>query len=140
MPSATGYSSTPLIKKLGIREGFVISLINPPSHYFSLFGNWPQNIVITKDKKLKKNFIHLFTTKAEELFAQLPALKTELVDNGMIWVSWPKKAAKLPTNVTEDVIRDFALQIGLVDIKVCAVDDTWSGLKLVIPVAQRKKT
>lgn len=138
MLSASGYSTTPLARKLGIKEGFVIRLINAPENYFTLFEDWPEKVTVAKNKR-QKNFIHFFCTESKELFAQLPVLKNELVDNGMIWVSWPKKAAKLKTDITEDVIRNFALQIGLVDIKVCAVDATWSGLKLVIPIAQRKK-
>jgi hypothetical protein len=138
MPSASGYSTTPLARKLGIKEGFVVRLINAPQNYLTLFEDWPEKVTVTKGKS-QKNFIHFFCTESKELFAQLPVLKNELVDNGMIWVSWPKKAAKLKTDIIEDVIRNFALQIGLVDIKVCAIDDTWSGLKLVIPVAQRKK-
>lgn len=117
----------------------MVSLVNEPPNYLSLFDDWPDKVTISKQKNLKKNCIHLFAKNADELFTQLPLLKKELVDNGMIWVSWPKKASKVPTDITEDVIRNFALQIGLVDIKVCAVDATWSALKLVIPVAQRKK-
>ena len=124
---------------MGLKEGFTIRLINAPSNYYDLFPDWPLNITTPNNKTVKKDFIHFFTSEAEELFLQLPLLKNELLQNGMLWVSWPKKAAKVPTDVTEDVIRYFALEIGLADVKVCAVDATWSGLKLVIPVAQRKK-
>ena len=139
MAATAGYSSTPLAKKIGIKEGFVIRLVNAPKDYFALFTDWPDDVRIRKNEAVKKDLIHFFTTKAEELFSQLPKLKNEIKENGMVWVSWPKKAAKLQTDMTEDVIRDFALRIGLVDVKVCAVDATWSGLKLVIPVAERKK-
>jgi hypothetical protein len=138
MPPA-GYSSTPLAKKLGIKEGHLIRLVNSPDDYFELFPDWPVTARIAKDKIAKKDVIHFFVTDAAELKAQLPLLKNEIKETGMIWVSWPKSAAKMKTDVTEDVIRDHALRAGLVDIKVCAVDETWSGLKLVIPVKARGK-
>jgi len=132
-----GYSGTPLAKKLGIKEGFVIRLINKPDHYFELFTDLPASVNISDNKKLKKNFIHFFTKEEKELVELLPKLKNELVPDGIIWVSWPKKTSKILTTVTENLVRDYALKTGLVDIKVCAVDDIWSGLKLVIPVKDR---
>ena len=136
--ATTAYSSTPLARKLGLKEGFRIRLHNEPEYYFTLFTDWPLNIVLDKSSTRKKDFIHFFTKSAAELQQQLPKLKEEIVANGIIWISWPKKAAKLHTDVTEDVIRNMALAIGLVDVKVCAVDETWSGLKLVIPVKERQ--
>lgn len=130
----SGYSGTPLAKKLGIKSGFNIKLVDQPEHYFDLFSDMPADITNIKDKF---NFIHYFTKEAKPLEKTLIALKKELVADGMIWVSWPKKASKVPTDVTEDVIRTIALKNGLVDIKVCAVDEVWSGLKLVIPVKDR---
>jgi len=135
----SGYSGTPLAKKLGIKEGFKIRLINHPDHYFDLFTDMPENIAILKDKATKKNLIHFFTNQAKDLQKNLSLIKTEIEPNGIIWVSWPKKASKIETDITEDVIRNIALANGLVDIKVCAVDETWSGLKLVIPVKDRGK-
>jgi hypothetical protein len=132
-----GYSSTPLVKKLGIKEGFKIRLVNQPDYYFKLLGDMPEDISFTNDKKIKKNFIHYFTRQAKELQRDIVALRNEIEPNGMIWISWPKKASKIPTDITEDVIRNLALSNGLVDIKVCAVDEIWSGLKLVIPVKDR---
>lgn len=134
----TGYSGTPLAKKLGIKEGFSIRIVNQPDHYFDLFEDFPENIDIRKEKKTKKDFIHYFTKQSKELDRDIISLKNEIVSNGMIWISWPKKSSKIITDVTEDVIRHLALTNGLVDIKVCAVDDVWSGLKLVIPVKDRK--
>jgi len=139
MTATAGYFSTPLAKKLGIKEGFVVGLINEPKNYFELFTDWPQNVIVSKENSERKDLIHFFITGAKELFAQLPLLKDELRPNGMLWVSWPKKAAKVPTDATEDLIRDCALRNGLVDIKVCAVDEVWSGLKLVIPVKERRQ-
>jgi Protein of unknown function (DUF3052) len=132
-----GYSGTPLAKKLGIKPGFSIKLINAPDHYFSLFTNLPGGLVFDNDTPAKKDFIHFFTKQEDEFIKLLPQLRKEIKPNGSIWVSWPKKASKVPADITEDTIRNFALKNGLVDIKVCAVDDIWSGLKLVIPVAER---
>lgn len=136
MPTA-GYSGTPLAKKLGIKEGFKMRLINPPEYYFELFTDMPGNISIVKDTKIKKNFIHFFVKQLKNLHKNIASLKNEIKPNGIIWISWPKKASKVATDVTEDVVRNIALANGLVDIKVCAVDEIWSGLKLVIPVKDR---
>src|SRR5258708_39467907 len=135
-----GYSGTPLAKKLGIKEGFTIKLINAPGYYLKLFLDFPSNIKIIKDAKTKINFIHLFPANAEELNNKLLVLKNQLQPDGMVWVSWYKRSAKIATDVTEDIIRSIALKNGLVDIKVCAVDELWSGLKLVIPVKDRVKS
>ena len=133
----SGYSGTPLLKKLGIKEGFTISVFNQPDYYFDLFTDLPK-IKITKDKKAKKDFIHYFVTKEKDLVKDINDLKEQIVQNGMIWISWPKKSSKVETDITEDVIRNLALKNGLVDVKVCAVDEVWSGLKLVIPLKDRK--
>ncbi|WP_295796120.1 DUF3052 domain-containing protein [Mucilaginibacter sp.] len=132
-----GYSGTPLAKKLGIKAGFNMVLINAPEHYFSLFTDLPADLTINNGEPAAKDFIHFFTKQKDEYLNLLPELKGQIKPNGMIWVSWPKKASKVATDITEDIIRNFALQNGLVDIKVCAVDEVWSGLKLVIPVAER---
>lgn len=134
-----GYSGTPLAKKLGIKEGFKIRLVDQPDYYFDLFTDLPQPLSLMKDKKTKKNLIHYFTKSAAALRKDIVALRNEIEPNGMIWISWPKKASKITTDITEDTIRELALKNGLVDIKVCAVDETWSGLKLVIPVMDRSK-
>ncbi len=132
-----GYSGTPLAKKLGIKGGFHIRLANEPDYYFSLFDNMPGNVSVLSEKKSKKNMIHYFVTQAKMLQKDIASLKNEIEPDGMIWVSWPKKAARVVTDITEDVIRNLALNNGLVDIKVCAVDEIWSGLKLVIPLKDR---
>ncbi len=133
-----GYSGTPLSKKLGYKEGFKIRLVHPPEYYFDLFVDFPENISILKDKKTKKNLIHYFTKEVKDLYADILNLRNELEQTGMLWISWPKKASKIPTDITEDLIRELALKNGLVDVKVCAVDEIWSGLKLVIPVKDRR--
>jgi len=132
-----GYSGTLLAKKLGIKEGFKIRLVNHPEYYFKLFDDFPENVIIKSEKKSKKNLIHFFTKEASELIDNIVLLKNEIEENGMIWISWPKKASKIQTDITEDTVRNLALHNGLVDIKVCAVDEIWSGLKLVIPVKDR---
>jgi hypothetical protein len=137
MAQTTGYSGTPLAKKLGIKTGFHIRLINAPGYYFELFTDLPAQINMVADETSLKDFIHFFTKSEQEYVQILPRVKNEIKPNGMIWVSWPKKASKVITDVTEDLVRTYALKIGLVDIKVCAVDEIWSGLKLVIPVKDR---
>ena len=137
--NTAGYSATPLAKKLGIKDGFVIRLVGQPTYYFDLFEDMPLNIQILDDTTKSKNLIHYFTRQADDLLRDIPLLKREIQTNGMIWISWPKKASKITTDITEDVIRNLALSNGLVDIKVCAIDEVWSGLKLVIPVKDRAK-
>jgi hypothetical protein len=136
IPFNSGYSGTPLMKKLGIKDGLTIRLINPPAYYSDLFENL-NNVTISSDKKIKKDCIHFFSANATELHKNIPLLKKEIKQNGMIWVSWPKKSSKVITDITEDTIRAIALSNNLVDIKVCAIDETWSGLKLVIPLKLR---
>ncbi len=132
-----GYSGTPLAKKLGIKGDFHIDLINAPEYYLCLFTDLPANLYFDNDRDAKIDLIHFFTKSQEEYKSVLPQLKNRVKSKGSIWISWPKKSSKVPADVTEDIIRNFALQIGLVDIKVCAVDEIWSGLKLVIPVKDR---
>jgi len=134
-PSA-GYSGTPLDKKLGIKPGFNIQLVNAPEYYFQLFRELPVDLHFDENDE-PKDLIHFFTNQEDELITMLPILREQIKSNGMIWVSWPKKTSKIDTDVTEDTIRNFALRIGLVDVKVCAIDEIWSGLKLVIPVKDR---
>ena len=133
-----GYSKTPLAKKLGIKAGFSVKLVNAPEDYWGLFNDLPDDIRVNDNAIKLHDFIHFFTRDEKELTKVLPKLKNEMVQNGMIWVSWPKKSAKIACNITEQEVRETALRNGLVDIKVCAVDEVWSGLKLVIPVLSRK--
>ncbi|WP_020527167.1 DUF3052 family protein [Flexithrix dorotheae] len=133
-----GYSGTPLAKKLGIKSGFILKIINQPDDFFDFFEEFPENITFEDSPETLKDVIHFFTMEVKNLHSTLKQLKTEIKQNGMIWVSWPKKASKVPTDVNEDIIRGFALETGLVDVKVCAVSKIWSGLKLVIPVKDRK--
>jgi hypothetical protein len=132
-----GYSMKPLAQKLGIKPGFRMAVINPPSHYADLIAPLPDAVSFHAADEGRLNCLHLFVRTAAELEQHLAPSKTRIVPNGMIWVSWPKRTAKVPTDLTEDRIRQLAIQLGLVDVKVCAVDAVWSGLKLVIPVANR---
>lgn len=132
-----GYSGTPLAKKLGIKAGFRVYVVHAPDGYLSLLEPFPDDITILNRLAGKVNLIHFFTKEKAELAARLANYRERIVADGMIWVSWPKKAAKIATDVTEDVIREIALPLGLVDTKVCAVDEVWSGLKLVIRLENR---
>jgi len=135
-----GYSGTPLVGKLGIRPNEKIVALNPPANYTALLDGLPDGAEITKRLMAKARFVHLFVTRRGELTKRLSALRTTLDEAGTLWVSWPKKASKVPTDVTEDTIREVALPLGFVDVKVCAVDDIWSGLKLMIRRTERKST
>jgi hypothetical protein len=137
-----GYSGTPLAKKLGIKEGFVVAAVNAPKEYLGLVEPLPSSVKVThfgndtlataRLSASSVDLIHFFTNSRDELARGLARYMKLIKQEGTIWVSWYKRAAKLPTEITEDVIRDVCLPLGLVDIKVCAVDEKWSGLKLVI--------
>src|SRR5215211_6392476 len=127
-----GYSGTPLLQKLGIRPNEQIIALNAPENYPALLEKLPAGAVITDRLTASARFVHLFVSERAELERRLSTLRTKLDDAGVIWVSWRKKAARVPTDITEDVIRAVALPLGFVDVKVCAVDETWSGLKLMV--------
>jgi hypothetical protein len=132
-----GYSGTPLVKKLGIKENYILKPVNEPGNYFDLLLGLPPSVSIVQEKDTDIDCIHWFTTSLHDLHVKLPAYMKQIKSNGMIWISWPKKTSKVPTDITEDRIRDEALPLGLVDVKVCAVDDTWSALKLVYRLENR---
>jgi len=135
--NTTGYSGTPLVKKLGIKAGDRIHAVNAPADYFALVAPLPNEVTILSRATDNLSFVHIFTVSRSDLTKLLVKFLPRIQRNGMIWVSWPKKVANLPTDVTEDVIRELALPLDLVDVKVCAVDQTWSGLKLVIRKEKR---
>src|ERR1700730_4214834 len=135
-----GYSGTPLAQKLGIKSGTTVVALNAPSNYRKLLGKLPIDVTFTNRIGANGNFVHLFTKNRSELAKQLKELRRQIAENGVVWISWPKKSSRVNTDITEDVIRDAALPIGFVDIKVCAVDETWSGLKLMIRRENRKST
>jgi len=136
--SPTGYSGTPLWKKLGILAGDTVLTMNAPAGYRKLLAGLPKGVAFITEADPPLDFVHLFVESAADLAARLAQLRPDLAQDGVIWVSWPKKASGVKTDVTEDVIRAAALPLGLVDVKVCALDAIWSGLKLVIRVANRK--
>jgi hypothetical protein len=127
-----GYSGTSLAKKLGIKENSTVAAVNAPDNYPELLSPLPDGVRMSSEPKPETDIIHFFTNSRDELSRGLVKYKNFIKQDGTIWVSWYKKAAKLPTEITEDTVRDVALPLGLVDIKVCAVDEKWSGLKLVI--------
>ena len=139
MPPTAGYSGTPLAKKLGFKPGFRCYTNEPIADYRARFASLPDDLTFLTKPASPLDFAHLFIISVRELETSVTKLHKLLAPAGMIWVSWPKKAAMIPTDVDEGVIREFALSMGLVDVKVCAVDDVWSGLKLVIPVKLRPK-
>ncbi len=128
---STGYSKTPLIKKLGIKAGYKARFINAPDYYLDILGPLPEDLTLLKSKRKLANFIHLFCKDIASFEKHFFKIKDEIEKDGMIWVSWYKKASKIPTDLNEDIIRNTALNLGLVDVKVCAVDEKWSGLKIV---------
>jgi hypothetical protein len=133
-----GYSGTPLAQKLGIKPGMTVSLISAPANYPKLLGKSANDAHFTDRIRPGADFIHFFTQRRSELEKQLKRLRTKLAEAGTLWVSWPKKSAGVATDITEDVIRAVALPLGFVDVKVCAVDETWSGLKLMIRRTNRR--
>jgi Protein of unknown function (DUF3052). len=127
-----GYSGTPLAKKLGIKDGSVVVAVNAPDDYAELLAPIPDGVIIKNSPQSNVDLIHLFTNSRAGLFHDLSKFRNLIKQDGIIWVSWYKKSAKLATEITEDTVREAAFPLGLVDIKVCAVDEKWSGLKLVI--------
>jgi hypothetical protein len=132
-----GYSGTPLPKKLGIKAGNRVAALNAPRDYRELVIPWPEGAMLTARAEARTDLVHLFVTERDVLAKEAKRLRALLAPDAVLWVSWPKKAAKLPTDITEDVIREVVLPMGWVDVKVCAVDATWSGLKLVVRKALR---
>ena len=134
-----GYSGKPLVQKLGIKPGFCIFVDGLSIAYADVVGELPDDVRIASTAKSPLDMVHFFAAEAKGLAAKLRGYRKAIAPDGMIWASWPKKASGVVTDVTETLVRETALANGLVDIKICAVDDVWSGLKLVIPVKDRVK-
>jgi hypothetical protein len=130
--STAGYSGTPLVRKLGFKAGMRAHYVNAPPDLDTLVGELPDGVRVLARAGDDLDLVALFVTERRDLARRLAALQPRLAPDGMIWVAWPKRASKVTTDITEDVVRDVALPRGLVDVKVCAIDETWSGLKLVI--------
>ncbi len=138
MSGSAGYSGTPLAKKLGFKPGLRVKTKGAPAEYLDLIDPIPEGVAVSSRLRAPVDILHLFVRRERELQRDLPTAMHVIEQNGAIWVSWPKKSSGVATDVTEDRIRASALPLGLVDIKVCAVDAVWSGLKLVIRRENRR--
>lgn len=127
-----GYSGTPLAAKLGIKAESNIAVVGAPTDYLTLLSPLPEGVKVGRRTSPDVDLVHLFSTRKADLARRLKGYRTALKPTAAVWVSWPKKASRVPTDITEDTIREVALPLGFVDIKVCAVSDVWSGLKLVV--------
>jgi hypothetical protein len=132
-----GYSGTPLPKKLGIREGARLALVRAPQGFEHTLGNLPPGVLVHEQARGRLDVIVFFATRRRELERRFPAFARALVPDGGLWVSWPKRTSGVATDVTENVAREVGLAAGLVDNKVCAIDDTWSGLRFVYRLEDR---
>ena len=135
-PSA-GYSGTPLVKKLGIQGGMTVQVIGAPAPYERIVDGLPPDLRFVARTTVRTQLVHLFVTDGARLQRTLSTLREKLPADAVVWVSWPKKASGMATDVDENAVRRVALPLGWVDVKVCAIDATWSGLKLVVRKALR---
>lgn len=142
MGSAAGYSGTPLVKKLGLKRGMRVRLLHPPDYYWTLLGAEPAAMAVaqlTDGSDEKADFTHLFASDPETLEEAFAAARAGMQKGGLVWASWPKKSSGIQSQIGRSEVMAVGKKSRLVDIKVCAVDDIWSGLKFVIPVEDRKK-
>jgi hypothetical protein len=133
-----GYSGTALAKKLGIKSSTKLFVSGGPENYLQLVSPLPEGVQLVRRLGSETDIVHIFVTERARLIEALGSTLAKMKPDGAIWVSWPKKASRMESDITEDTIREVALPMGLVDIKVCAVDETWSGLKLVLRREKRK--
>lgn len=137
MPQPAGYSGTPLPKKLGIKPGSRVAFPHAPADFGDTLGALPEDVVVLEDGDDAADLVVFFTKDADELESAFAGLGKRVYPAGMLWIAWPKKASGVATDLTEDVIRAIGLEAGMVDVKVCAIDATWSGLKFVYRLADR---
>jgi Protein of unknown function (DUF3052) len=130
--AAAGYSGTPLAKKLGFKPGFAAAYVSAPDGFDDLLGDLPDGVTVRRRLRGPLDLIVCFVTARRDLEKRLTQLRAALAPDGMLWIAWPKRASGVQTDMTEDVVREVALPTGLVDTKVAAIDQTWSGLRLVI--------
>jgi hypothetical protein len=130
--AAAGYSKSPLAKKLGIAEGSKVFAKNSPAAYAQLLEPLPPRVVFQTKLTKDTDVVHVFSDRRSALATELGSLRLRARADAVVWISWPKKASKVATDITEDTIRQIALPLGFVDVKVCAIDNVWSGLKLVV--------
>lgn len=135
--ATAGYSGTPLAKKLGIKPNFKLKLYFEPDYYFQLFEDLPSDLEIMEGQGSNIDFIHVFVKEKSLLLDKIQEIKGSLKKNGQVWISWPKGASKIPTDLNREIIREIGLSAGLVDVKVAAVDEIWSGLKFVYRLKDR---
>ena len=138
----TGYSRRSLVEKLGIKEGFRIAIFSAPENYAATLGRLPKDVVLMDSVRAPHaspslDLIHCFVKNKEDLKARISALKQKISPDGVLWISWPKGSSGVSTDLNENVVREIGLKNGLVDVKVCAVDETWSGLKFVYRLKDR---
>ena len=134
---SAGYSGAPLAKKLGIKEGARVAFVDAPDGFDETVAPLPDGVKLGRDAVPGLDVVVFFTTERTALEARIEALMAAIAPNGAVWIGWPKRASGVETDMTEDVVRDVALPLGLVDNKVCAIDETWSGLRLVIRLENR---
>ena len=132
-----GYSKRSLSDKLGIKEGFRIAILNPPKNYTKMLGALPDGVAVVERRGSGLDLIHCFVMSRREAASAISALKDNISSRGALWVSWPKASSGVKTDLNENAIRELGLKSGLVDVKVCAVDETWSGLKFVYRLKDR---
>lgn len=140
MPEGAGYSGTPLPKKLGLKPGMTVRLLDPPGHYWSLIGGVPEALQLREldpGEGEPADFTHLFATDGESLESRFALARNSMAEDGMVRASWPKKSSRVQSSIGRSEVMAAGKDAGLVDVKVCAVDETWSGLKFVIPLAER---
>ncbi len=133
-----GYSPNPLVKKLGIKPGYTVYLHDAPAHYPNLIGEWLENVeFVAEPAPVSCDFIHAFFQSESKLEEDLPTLKAAIKTTGMLWLSWPKKTSSLESDLERELIREAGLDAGLVDVKICAVDEDWSAVKFVYRIKDR---
>jgi hypothetical protein len=135
--SSAGYSGTPLSRKLGIRPAARVVLSRAPSGFDAILGELPDDVRVVRRMAASADVVVLFADRREDLERRLPPAVSVIRPDGGLWVAWPKRASGVPTDITEDVVREVGVAAGLVDNKVCAIDQTWSGLRLVVPLRDR---
>lgn len=136
MPS--GYSGKSLVDKLGIKAGFRIAILNAPETFGKTLGPLPPGVRELRATASRLDYVHLFSTSSLNLRKKLPPLRRIIAEDGMVWVSWPKTSSRLTSDLNENVVRSIGLASGMVDVKVCAIDEDWSGLKFVIRLKDRR--
>jgi len=134
-----GYSKRSLTEKLGIKDGFRIAILNPPGNYIAMLGALPSGVTVEEKPEKGMDLIHCFVKHKREAASTVLALKDKISPHGALWVSWPKGSSGVKSDLNENVIREIGLKGGLVDVKVCAVDETWSGLKFVYRLKDRQQ-